>query len=147
MKKLLLLPLLLTVAGASAQRGGSPDLHDSRADVRQKLQQYVAQHKLAAELSENDTALLLRVPAEPGSTVLFSYYFDGAARLRAYRYSECTPCVEKYLAGLLANTRYDWRPVNDTLYRAKGDGRLLRVARDGADLSITVIESAHAPRQ
>ncbi|RYY96335.1 MAG: hypothetical protein EOO11_13730 [Chitinophagaceae bacterium] len=147
MKRILLLCSLLTAFAATAQETGAPDLGDPRYVVRRKLQQYAASLPRAAALTESDTSVVLRVPAGSG-TVAFSYYFGKDSLLTAYKYSECDPCVAKYLAGQLSDKQLGWRPVSDSLYLSRPSARRrLQTGRDAAGAYFMVSSSPHTRKQ
>ncbi|RYY93781.1 MAG: hypothetical protein EOO11_19150 [Chitinophagaceae bacterium] len=135
MKSFFLFFLMLLAAGATAQRGTGPDLGDSREAVREKLQRYLDKHKRTGTLIDTDTSLLLRAPMK-SDTVLFSYGFNPGGRLASFGYSGCRECVQKFLSELLANKRFGWRRLNDSVYYANyGKRQVVEITDAGGQLS------------
>ncbi|GAA4345421.1 hypothetical protein GCM10023184_47360 [Flaviaesturariibacter amylovorans] len=121
-----MLPLLLLALPVAAQkRGAGPELGDPKALVRSKLEAYRSAN--GGVFTDEDSVLRLTLPGDtPDRTVHFAYLFDGRARLRAYSYSGCVPCIGQYRTGILNDKKEGWRQRNDSTWHAARGRKVLR---------------------
>lgn len=141
MKKVLLIILLLTSGRLWSQQfiGLRP------AQVLRKLENYGTPAGYEKpEISQNDSTVSMFVKGSNGISTRFIYRFDkqsGTCRSEQVQAS-CDSCFRKYLDGVLAQKKYQWKKINENQYvSAYSKKRMIELPAETNDFSYKILKT------
>lgn len=109
-----LLAVLLCLGEAQAQWS----INTSKRTVRQQLRSHCRQYNIPySSIREQPYSMELQVRDTAFYETSFFYDFDKKGRCyRERKVTTCDSCYRKYRNDLLAKEKYEWTPLNDTVY-------------------------------
>ncbi|MCX6318228.1 MAG: hypothetical protein NTW29_13115 [Bacteroidetes bacterium] len=94
-------------------------------------------------ITTGDSIITMRVKGSGKIETVFIYLFDSEGRCKSEQIkASCDSCYKKYLDGVLAQKKYQWKKINENQYISSfGKKRMIEMPAENNDFSYMILRT------